>query len=79
MYKRQGGARAARAEWLTGWPALSVGDARAWRGLSGESDARQVGVERSAGLGRARAAVGRRGENEPALGWCGPLGRGVLG
>ena len=32
-------------------------------------------AERKSGPGGVRAAVGRRGENEPALGWCGP-GRG---
>ena len=35
-------------------------------------------AERKSGPGGARAAVGRRGENEPALGWCGP-GRGEVG
>ena len=33
-----------------------------------ERGERAAGGERSAGLGQARAAVGRRGENGPALG-----------
>ena len=42
--------------------------AESWPGSVGAGRAGRGGGKRSAGLGQARAAVGRRGENGPALG-----------
>ena len=86
-YTAAGDARASaeRAEWLTGWSALSVGDARGRRGLSGDGFAEPEGKGgacggRPAGLGRwsgCWAVTGKgRGERGPGLGlvWAGIWG-----
>ena len=51
-------ASAERAEWLTGWSALSVGDARGRRGLSGDGFAEPEGKEGRAGVGLLGWAAG---------------------
>ena len=51
-------ASAERAEWLTGWSAMSVGDARGRRGLSGDGFAEPEGKEGRAGVGLLGWAAG---------------------
>ena len=51
-------ASAERAEWLTGWSALSVGDARGRRGLSGDGFAEPEGKEGRAGVSLLGWAAG---------------------
>jgi len=65
-------ASAERAEWLTGWPALSVGDARGWRGLSGDGFAEPEGKEGRAGVGLLERVLGRHRERERGPGRTGP-------
>jgi len=74
-------ASAERAEWLTGWPALSVGDARGWRGLSGDGFAEPEGKEGRAGVGLLGWAAGEgagpaqgKGEGRTGRGSFGPAG-----
>ena len=74
----QGGSGDARerAERLTGWPALSVGDARVRRGLSGESDARQAGLRGvKHWLRREAGRCGAERWTGPGACCCGPQGR----
>ena len=73
-------ASAERVEWLTGWSALSVGDARGRRGLSGDGFAEPEGKEGRAGVGLLGWAAGEgagpaQGKGEgagPASGRAGP-------
>ena len=73
-------ASAERAEWLTGWSALSVGDARGRRGLSGDGFAEPEGKEGRTGVGLLGWAAGEgagpaQGKGEgagPASGRAGP-------
>ena len=65
-------ASAERAEWLTGWPALSVGDARGRRGLSGDGFAEPEGKEGRAGVGLLERVLGRHRERERGPGRTGP-------